>query len=133
MAKYFDKQSLSEMNEVRKQIFALRESMYKKFKVDVLDTDALSSLSIYEIVKLFVMVSFEKLIEIDNSRKLTKYYKAFESILKKLITKSNIVEFRTLLKVSKIRHGMKKKINGHQETPSFLTHYFHTFCIKYLK
>ena len=32
---------------------------------------------------------------------LIKYYKAFESILKKLITKSNMVEFRTLLKVSK--------------------------------
>lgn len=48
--KYFDKSSIAEMNEVRKQIFALRETMYKKYKVDILDTDALSSLSIYEIV-----------------------------------------------------------------------------------
>jgi hypothetical protein len=49
-AKYLDKVSIQEMNEIRKQIFALRESMYKKHKIDILDTDALSSLSIYEIV-----------------------------------------------------------------------------------
>jgi len=50
MGKYFDSAALQEMNEVRKRIFAEREAIYKKYKVDVLDTDALSALSIYEIV-----------------------------------------------------------------------------------
>jgi hypothetical protein len=53
MAKYFTKQDLSKMNEVRKEIFALREKIYKEFKVDVLDTDALSALSIHEIVSQY--------------------------------------------------------------------------------
>lgn len=53
MAKYFSKQELAEMNEVRKQIFALREKIYRKLKVDVLDTDALSALSIHEIVSQY--------------------------------------------------------------------------------
>ncbi len=48
--KYFDADSIAEMNKVRKEIFALRESIYKKHQIDILDTDALSSLSIYEIV-----------------------------------------------------------------------------------
>ena len=52
-AKYFDKTSIAEMNEIRKEIFALRESIYKKHKVDILDTDALSSLSIHEIVSQY--------------------------------------------------------------------------------
>lgn len=38
------------MNEARKQIFVLRTNIYKKYKIDVLDTDALSALSIYEVV-----------------------------------------------------------------------------------
>lgn len=38
------------MNEARKKIFAEREAIYKKYKVDILDTDALSALSIFEIV-----------------------------------------------------------------------------------
>lgn len=50
MAKYFDKTYLQEMNEARKKIFAEREAIYKKYKVDILDTDALSALSIFEIV-----------------------------------------------------------------------------------
>lgn len=53
MAKYFVKQDLVEMNLVRKEIFTLREKIYKKFKVDVLDTDALSALSIHEIVSQY--------------------------------------------------------------------------------
>lgn len=53
MAKYFKQHELTEMNEVRKEIFALREKIYKKFKVDVLDTDALSALSIHEIVSQY--------------------------------------------------------------------------------
>jgi hypothetical protein len=50
MAKYFDKKILDEMNEARKNIFAERGAIYKKHKVDILDTDALSALSIFEIV-----------------------------------------------------------------------------------
>lgn len=53
MAKYFDSKALQEMNEVRKRIFAEREQIYKKYKVDILDTDALSALSIYEIVSQY--------------------------------------------------------------------------------
>ena len=53
MAKYFDPSALHEMDEARKRIFAERETIYKKFKVDILDTDALSSLSIYNIVKQY--------------------------------------------------------------------------------
>ena len=50
MAKYFDKDALTEMNNARQKIFAERERIYKKYKVDILDTDALSSLSIHEVV-----------------------------------------------------------------------------------
>lgn len=53
MAKYLNPTSLYEMDEARKRIFADRETIYKKFKVDILDTDALSSLSIYNIVKQY--------------------------------------------------------------------------------
>jgi hypothetical protein len=53
MAKYFDSASLDQMNNVRRQIFALREQVYKQLKVDLLDTDALSALSIYEIVSQY--------------------------------------------------------------------------------
>lgn len=50
MAKYFDKEALTEMNHARQKIFAERERIYKKYKIDILDTDALSSLSIHEVV-----------------------------------------------------------------------------------
>ena len=50
MAKYFDKDALTEMNNARQKIFAERERIYKKYKIDILDTDALSSLSIHEVV-----------------------------------------------------------------------------------
>lgn len=51
MAKYLDPDTLAELDKVRKQIFALRSEAYSKFKIDVLDNDTLSALSIYEIVK----------------------------------------------------------------------------------
>lgn len=51
--KYFDAVCLQEMNEIRKKIFEEREIIYKKYKVDILDTDALSALSIYEIVRQY--------------------------------------------------------------------------------
>jgi len=50
MSKYFESSALDEMNAARLRIFAEREAIYRKYKIDVLDTDALSSLSIYEIV-----------------------------------------------------------------------------------
>lgn len=53
MSNYFDPASLQEMNKARLQIFAVREAIYRKFKIDVLDTDALSSLSIHEIVSQY--------------------------------------------------------------------------------
>ena len=53
MAKYFDKSILEELDESRKRIFAERELIYKKHKIDVLDTDTLSSLSVYEVVSTY--------------------------------------------------------------------------------
>lgn len=53
MAKYFDKSVLAELNEARKRIFKEREAIYKKYKIDILDTDALSALSIYEIASAY--------------------------------------------------------------------------------
>lgn len=53
MAKYFETKDLSVMNEVRKEIFALRQKIYKQYKIDILDTDALSALSIHEIVSQY--------------------------------------------------------------------------------
>ena len=50
MAKYLNPEVLKELDEYRKRIFADREAIYKKHKIDVLDTDTLSSLSVYEIV-----------------------------------------------------------------------------------
>ena len=41
---------LKELDEYRKRIFKEREEIYRKHKIDVLDNDTLSSLSIYEIV-----------------------------------------------------------------------------------
>ena len=50
MAKYLNPEVLKELDEYRKRIFADREEIYRKHKIDVLDTDTLSSLSVYEIV-----------------------------------------------------------------------------------
>jgi hypothetical protein len=48
MAKYLDKESLAGLDEFRHKIFALRAEAYAKYKIDVLDNDTLSALSIYE-------------------------------------------------------------------------------------
>lgn len=53
MAKYLDPEILKELDEYRKRIFADREEIYRKHKIDVLDTDTLSSLSVYEIVSQY--------------------------------------------------------------------------------
>jgi hypothetical protein len=53
MAKYFDTDALKEMGIVLKKIYAEREAIYRKYKVDLLDTDALSSLTIYDIVSQY--------------------------------------------------------------------------------
>lgn len=53
MAKYLDPEVLKELDEYRKRIFADREEIYRKHKIDVLDTDTLSSLSVYEIVSQY--------------------------------------------------------------------------------
>lgn len=50
MAKYLAPAVLKELDEYRKRIFADREEIYRKHKIDVLDTDTLSSLSVYEVV-----------------------------------------------------------------------------------
>lgn len=63
MAKYFSSAELSDLDQARKRIFAEREAMYKKYGVDLLDTDSLSSLSIYEVVK-----QYDKHYEINFSR-----------------------------------------------------------------
>ena len=51
MSKYLDKSSLTELNEYRKKIFALREEAYRKFEIDVLDNDTLSALSMHEVIE----------------------------------------------------------------------------------
>lgn len=50
MAKYLESEALAELDEYRRKIFALRAEAYNKFKIDVLDNDTLSALSIYEVV-----------------------------------------------------------------------------------
>ena len=51
--KYLEAQALNELDEYRRKIFALRAEAYSKFKIDVLDNDTLSALSIYEIVSQY--------------------------------------------------------------------------------
>ncbi len=53
MAKYLAPETLAQLDEYRKQIFALREAAYKLTGIDVLDNDTLSALSIYEIVRQY--------------------------------------------------------------------------------
>lgn len=53
MAKYLEKSALIELDEYRQKIFALRKEAYDKFKIDLLDNDTLSSLSIYGIVSQY--------------------------------------------------------------------------------
>jgi hypothetical protein len=52
-SKYFTQKSLYNLNLIRKKIFIEREKAFKEYGIDLLDTDALSSLSIYEIVKKY--------------------------------------------------------------------------------
>ena len=53
MAKYFSDSDIETMDQYRKQIYAIREKMFAQFDVDPLDTDALSSIAIYKIVKQY--------------------------------------------------------------------------------
>jgi hypothetical protein len=50
MANYLDNDSVKALDEYRRKIFALRAEAYSQFKIDVLDNDTLSALSIYEVV-----------------------------------------------------------------------------------
>ena len=53
MAKYFDKKTLSILANASKEIVAIRNRIAKETSVDILDTDAISSLFIYEIVSQY--------------------------------------------------------------------------------
>ena len=53
MAKYLEKPANKELNEYRQKIFDIRKEAFAKFGIDVLDTDTLSSLSIYEVVSQY--------------------------------------------------------------------------------
>lgn len=50
MAKYLLKHEIQDLIHIRNIIFPEREKAYKKYLIDVLDNDTLSSLQIYEIV-----------------------------------------------------------------------------------
>jgi len=53
MSKYLEIKDLVELDQFRHKIFALRAEAYAKFKIDVLDNDTLSALSIYEVVSQY--------------------------------------------------------------------------------
>jgi hypothetical protein len=53
MPKYFGDEALEEMQAVLKKIYAEREAIHRKYGVNLLDNDALSSLTIYDIVKQY--------------------------------------------------------------------------------
>jgi hypothetical protein len=53
MSKYFTRDTLNEMLASSKRVYAEREAMKRKYDIDLLDTDALSSLSIFEIVSQY--------------------------------------------------------------------------------
>jgi hypothetical protein len=53
MSKYFTATELDKMDQYRAEIYAIREKMFAEFGVDPLDTDALSSLAIRNIVKQY--------------------------------------------------------------------------------
>jgi len=53
MGKYLKSEDLAELNQVRERIFAERTAVYQKYKIDILDTDALSALAIYQIVSQY--------------------------------------------------------------------------------
>jgi hypothetical protein len=51
--KYFAEQELLAMDEYRRQIYEIRTKMFADYGVDPLDTDTLSSLAIYKIVRQY--------------------------------------------------------------------------------
>lgn len=53
MSKYFNADQLAKMDQYRAEIYAIREKMFAEFGVDPLDTDSLSSIAIYKIVKQY--------------------------------------------------------------------------------
>jgi hypothetical protein len=53
MSKYFTHGTLKELIAARKRVYSEREDMKRKYGIDILDTDALSSLSIFEIVSQY--------------------------------------------------------------------------------
>lgn len=53
MANYFKPADLKVMDEVRKKIYILREEVWLKYMIDILDTDALSALTIYQIISQY--------------------------------------------------------------------------------
>lgn len=53
MAKYFDKATLDILSTASKEIVEIRNRVTKQTSVDILDTDAISSLFIYEIVSQY--------------------------------------------------------------------------------
>ena len=50
MSKYLEFEKVTELTEYCRKIIASRAEVYSKFNIDLLDTDTISSLSIYEIV-----------------------------------------------------------------------------------
>lgn len=52
-SKYFSPAVLNDMNTARLEIYKQRNIIYQKYKVDLLDTDSLSALSIHEIVSQY--------------------------------------------------------------------------------
>ena len=53
MAIYFDKDILSELSLARDIIFETRTQIYLKYKIDMLETDSLSALTIFDIVNQY--------------------------------------------------------------------------------
>jgi hypothetical protein len=53
MPLYLDKRVVKELNKKRKEIYSIRNEIYTKYKIDSLDTDVLSSLSLFEIVSKY--------------------------------------------------------------------------------
>lgn len=53
MAKYFDKVTLKKLSNASKEIVKIRNKISKETGVDILDTDAISALFIYEIVSQY--------------------------------------------------------------------------------
>lgn len=51
--RYLDKEKLYQLNLIRKEIFDLRQKAHEYSGVDILDTDAMSLLSIFEIVNQY--------------------------------------------------------------------------------